>query len=64
MAIKIGTVLEVPEVRGKWATWSKADAGPGAWFLVPADDAARAVGRSYITARLVDGVRPQVAKLL
>lgn len=52
-AIRAGAVLrDVPDHPGVWSAWSMSDHSPGAWFLVPADDEARASGLTYLTARL------------
>ena len=47
--------MQVPDVPGKWSVWSAAP-GPGAVFVVPADETARGYAArrnvSYLTVRV------------
>lgn len=47
-----GREVVQPGLPGRWSVWSAADAGPGAHFVVPADDAARATGVKFATVRI------------
>lgn len=33
-ALSVGQFIEVPGLVGRWQVWSKADQGPGAYFVV------------------------------
>ena len=33
-ALSVGQFIEVPGLEGRWQVWSKADQGPGAYFVV------------------------------
>lgn len=46
-ALTVGTVLEIPELPGRWSVWSPSADAPGAVFAVAADDTARALGVKY-----------------
>lgn len=33
-ALSVGQFIEVPGLDGRWQVWSKANSGPGAYFVV------------------------------
>lgn len=45
--------LEVLDFPGRWSVWSQAADSPGAFFMVPADDDARALGLKYAVVRAI-----------
>ena len=48
-----GAVMDLPDLPGRWSSWSPAAEGPGAFFAVPADDEARATGVKYAVIRAI-----------
>lgn len=77
--MRAGTVISIPDASsrasgketiqpglpGRWSVWSQADAGPGAHFLIPLDDTAKATGVRYATVRIVEpqGELPRILLL-
>lgn len=77
--MRAGTVISIPDASsrasgketiqpglpGRWSVWSQADAGPGAHFLIPLDDTAKATGVRYATVRIVEpqGELPRISLL-
>lgn len=54
-ALRIGTTItDVPGLEGRWSVWSQAADAPGAFFLVPHDDPARALGVKYAVIRALN----------
>lgn len=49
-----GRELVQPGLPGRWSIWSQAGDGPGAHFVVPADEAARATGVKFATVRITE----------
>ena len=49
-----GRELVQPGLPGRWSVWSQSDVGPGAHFVVPADETARAVGVKFATVRITE----------
>lgn len=41
-----------PGLPSKWSIWSQAGGSPGAHFVTPLDEAARATGIKYATVRI------------
>jgi hypothetical protein len=52
-ALHIGSIMSVPEVAGRWSVWSQSNEAPGAHFLIPIDDEAKAIGAKYLVIRAV-----------
>lgn len=64
--LTIGTRVTPPQLTGTWSVWSKAAETPGAYFVVPADDQARATGVKYAVVKAMqraDQGRTQVTTL-
>jgi len=52
--MKVGsTIKNLDPLVGLWSAWSPAADGPGAVFLVPVDDQARAMGLKYAVVRVL-----------
>lgn len=49
--LSIGAPVRVPELAGRWSVWSQTSETPGGYFIVPADDVARAIGAKYAVIR-------------
>lgn len=45
--LPLGALVDVPELDGRWSVWSPSDDRPGAVFVVPANDEARATGIKF-----------------
>lgn len=45
--------MKIPELPGSWSVWSPAPDQPGAVFVVPVDDEARATGIKYAVAKSI-----------
>lgn len=59
-ALHVGSLLssgqsESVGLPGTWSVWSKAADAPGAYFLTPASDPARATGLKYVVVKAVMG---------
>jgi len=52
-ALKAGTPIRVEHLPGRWSVWSEAADCPGAYFLVPLDVEAQAVGVKYAVVRVI-----------
>jgi len=53
MTLPNGSIQTPPDLPGKWSVWSKAADAPGAYFLVPLDDQARACGIQYAVVKAI-----------
>jgi hypothetical protein len=52
--LKVGAPpLEIPGLSGHWSVWCSAADAPGAVFVVPADDQARATGIKYAVVKAI-----------
>lgn len=52
-ALRVGATLrEVPELPGTWSVWSQSGEAAGAYFIVPADDAARSLGVKFASIKV------------
>lgn len=52
-ALRIGGTVRVPGLDGRWSIWSAAADAPGAYFVTPIDDEARAVGAKFAVIRAI-----------
>ena len=52
-ALPVGSTSRIPNVDGRWSVWSQSNESPGAHFLIPLDEDAKAVGAKYIVVRAV-----------
>jgi hypothetical protein len=51
--LPLGSRQTPPCLDGVWVVWSKADDAPGAYFITPVDETARAVGVKYAVIRAI-----------
>lgn len=52
--LRVGApITSIPGLDGRWSVWSQADS-TGGYFLVPADDDARALGVKYAVVRAIN----------
>lgn len=69
MTLRVGAALKDKQAKalglpGTWSVWSQAGDAPGAHFILPADDQARALGVKYVVVRVVqrrDSVEPELS---
>lgn len=64
--LTVGARIDVPELPGTWSVWSKASETPGAYFVAPADDTARALGVKYAVVKVTtrhDKPRPEITTI-
>ena len=47
MSLPLGSLQTPPRLPGRWSVWAKSGETPGAYFLVPVDDQAKAFGVKY-----------------
>lgn len=52
--LRLGISVPVEGLTGKWVTWSKSADAPGAYFVTPGDDEARAMGLKYAVIKSVN----------
>lgn len=53
-ALTVGTVLELPDLPGRWSVWSPSADAPGAVFVTPTNDEARATGVKYAVVKAIN----------
>lgn len=53
MSLPLGSLQTPPRLPGRWSVWSKSNETPGAYFLVPVDDTAKAFGVKYAVVKAV-----------
>lgn len=51
-ALQVGSTTAVPELPGRWSVWSASGEAPGAHFVVPVDDEAKALGVKFASIRV------------
>jgi len=64
--LKLGTILSPPDLAGRWSVWSQSSEAPGAYFITPADDEAKALGAKYAVIKAIarrGDFRPEIKTL-